>query len=87
MVQRQRPGKGPRESSEMRHCSSPVGLYDYPHPLAVFTLPTHPMNAECCIFHRQRQFGEWSDGEDSDAECGECGEGGEQPQQAPPPQT
>lgn len=31
--------------------------------------------AECCIFHRQRQFGEWSDEEDSDAEC-ECGEPG-----------
>ncbi|KAL4437506.1 hypothetical protein ABPG77_003487 [Micractinium sp. CCAP 211/92] len=45
---------------------------------------------KCCIFHRQRQFGEWSDEEDSDAEC-ECGEpgssggdpGGEPPQAEP----
>ena len=29
------------------------------------------MPAECCIFHRQRQFGEWSDDEDSDDEGGE----------------
>lgn len=45
---------------------------------------------KCCIFHRQRQFGEWSDDEDSDAECDECGEGGSQPAQqpqAPPPQA
>lgn len=49
-----------------------------------------PLCAECCIFHRQRQFGEWSDDEDSDAECDECGEGSSQPPeqpQAPPPQT
>jgi hypothetical protein len=26
-------------------------------------------SAECCIFHKQRVFGEWSDGEDSDQEC------------------
>ena len=30
--------------------------------------------AECCIFHKQRAFGEWSDGEDSDAECEQCQE-------------
>ncbi|GAX83928.1 hypothetical protein CEUSTIGMA_g11352.t1 [Chlamydomonas eustigma] len=24
---------------------------------------------KCCIFHKQRVFGEWSDGEDSDQEC------------------
>lgn len=52
--------------------------------------PAPPCAAECCIFHRQRQFGEWSDDEDSDAECDECGEGGSQPAQqpqAPPPQA
>lgn len=27
---------------------------------------------KCCIFHKQRKFGEWSDGEDSDQEC-DCG--------------
>ncbi|KAL4540171.1 hypothetical protein Ndes2437B_g01497 [Nannochloris sp. 'desiccata'] len=26
---------------------------------------------KCCIFHKQRQFGEWSDS-DSDMECEEC---------------
>lgn len=25
--------------------------------------------AECCIFHAERQFGDWSDGNDSDCEC------------------
>lgn len=29
---------------------------------------------KCCIFHKQRAFGEWSDGEDSDAECEQCQE-------------
>lgn len=24
---------------------------------------------KCCIFHKQRAFGEWSDEEDSDPEC------------------
>merc|ERR1712130_119603 len=28
---------------------------------------------KCCIFHKQRKFGEWDNDEDSDAEdCGEC---------------
>lgn len=31
-----------------------------------------PSCAECCIFHKQRNFGEWSDSEDSEAECEEC---------------
>ncbi|PSC71173.1 phosphatase 1 regulatory subunit 11-like [Micractinium conductrix] len=45
---------------------------------------------KCCIFHRQRQFGEWSDEEDSDAEC-DCPDGeqpagsGQPPQQQPSP--
>lgn len=34
------------------------------HVLLGFVLWT-----ECCIFHKQRQFGEWSDDEDSDVEC------------------
>lgn len=25
--------------------------------------------AECCIFHMRRQFGDWSDDNDSDSEC------------------
>ena len=28
--------------------------------------------AECCIFHKQKSFGDWSD-DDSDDECGDCG--------------
>ncbi|KAI8462413.1 MAG: phosphatase inhibitor-domain-containing protein [Monoraphidium minutum] len=44
---------------------------------------------KCCIFHKQRPFGEWSDDEDSDREC-ECGpDGGKQPgggDQQPPPE-
>ena len=31
-----------------------------------------PPSAECCIFHRRRQFGDWSDDDDSDQECGDC---------------
>lgn len=27
--------------------------------------------AECCIFHRQKSFGDWSDN-DSDDECNDC---------------
>lgn len=27
---------------------------------------------KCCIFHKQRNFGEWSDGEDSEEECEQC---------------
>lgn len=27
---------------------------------------------KCCIFHKQRAFGDWSDS-DSDDECEECG--------------
>lgn len=27
---------------------------------------------KCCIFHKQRVFGEWSDDEDSDSECAQC---------------
>lgn len=34
---------------------------------------------KCCIFHKRRTFGDWSDS-DSDDECQECGEPG-----APPP--
>ena len=34
--------------------------------------------AECCVFHRQKQFGDWSDGEDSDSDgadgCEDCGD-------------
>lgn len=26
---------------------------------------------KCCIFHKQRPFGEWSD-DDSDTECNQC---------------
>jgi hypothetical protein len=44
----------------------------FPHPQQ--TNPT-----ECCIFHKQRAFGEWSDSEDSG--CDECGP----PPPAPPP--
>ena len=34
-------------------------------------------HAECCIFHKSRPFGEWSDGEDSDRECDDsCADGG-----------
>ena len=32
------------------------------------------ISAECCIFHKQRMFGDWSD-DDSDAECDECNQG------------
>lgn len=27
---------------------------------------------KCCIFHKQRKFGEWSDDDDSYDECEEC---------------
>ncbi len=27
---------------------------------------------KCCIYHKPRTFGEWSDSEDSDHECGHC---------------
>ena len=27
------------------------------------------LTAECCIFHRRRAFGDWSDSDDSDQEC------------------
>ena len=27
--------------------------------------------AECCIFHKQKAFGEWSD-DDSDDDCKDC---------------
>ena len=27
--------------------------------------------AECCIFHKQKSFGEWSD-DDSDDDCNDC---------------
>lgn len=38
---------------------------------------------KCCIFHKRRTFGDWSDGEDSDDECG-CGPGeGGKPDQEP----
>ncbi len=37
----------------------------------------HAPYAECCIFHRRRRFGDWSDDEDSDKDsdtgCGDCG--------------
>ncbi|KAK9815789.1 hypothetical protein WJX72_009494 [[Myrmecia] bisecta] len=33
---------------------------------------------KCCIFHKQRQFGEWSD-DDSDAECQDCNKPDQQP--------
>eukprot|EP00887_Chlorella_sp_A99_P007687 scaffold20.g7687.t1 len=36
---------------------------------------------KCCIFHKQRTFGDWSD-DDSDVECPDCGDpqpGDEQP--------
>mmetsp|Transcript_21919 Transcript_21919/g.39078 ORF Transcript_21919/g.39078 Transcript_21919/m.39078 type:complete len:116 (-) Transcript_21919:203-550(-) len=46
---------------------------------------------KCCIFHRRRQFGDWSDDEDSDEECdcpedppkGEQGGAGEGQSSAP----
>ena len=41
-----------------------------PSPCPLLTHDAGPP-AECCIFHRQRSFGEWSDEEDSDFEC-EC---------------
>lgn len=28
-------------------------------------------SAECCIFHKQKSFGDWSD-DDSDDECKDC---------------
>ena len=37
--------------------------------------------AECCIFHKQREFGNWSDEDDSDAEGCDCQELDHQPQQ------
>jgi xanthosine utilization system XapX-like protein len=40
--------------------------------------------AECCIFHKQRQFGEWSDDEDSDTECSCDNESGQQQQHREP---
>jgi protein phosphatase 1 regulatory subunit 11 len=40
---------------------------------------------KCCVFHRARAFGEWSDGEDSDAECSECGPDGGAAAPPPPP--
>ncbi len=31
------------------------------------------MPAECCIFHKQRMFGDWSDDDSgSDGDCDEC---------------
>ncbi|KAF6259849.1 hypothetical protein COO60DRAFT_965003 [Scenedesmus sp. NREL 46B-D3] len=39
---------------------------------------------KCCIFHRRRQFGDWSDDDDSDAEC-DCADG-QQPDKQPQPQ-
>jgi hypothetical protein len=57
------------------------------HPLT--NRAPHPPPQECCIFHKQRSFGDWSDGEDSDGEC--CGPAGDgkpdqqQPPAAPPP--
>mmetsp|Transcript_35461 Transcript_35461/g.78679 ORF Transcript_35461/g.78679 Transcript_35461/m.78679 type:complete len:118 (+) Transcript_35461:134-487(+) len=38
---------------------------------------------KCCIFHKRRQFGEWSDDEDSDQDCTEC----EVPAPPPPPSS
>ncbi|GBF99603.1 hypothetical protein Rsub_12067 [Raphidocelis subcapitata] len=40
---------------------------------------------KCCIFHKQRSWGDWSDGEDSDGECA-CGPGDGKPDQQQPPQ-
>lgn len=34
---------------------------------------------KCCIFHKQRVFGDWSDDDDSDMEC-DCGPGDNPPQ-------
>jgi hypothetical protein len=45
--------------------------------------PTCCLLAECCIFHRRRQFGDWSDDDDSDQDCGDCSQPGkEQGQEA-----
>lgn len=38
---------------------------------------------KCCIFHKKKKFGEWSDDEDSDSECDECGPRVTQQQKAP----
>ncbi|EFJ42146.1 hypothetical protein PLESTB_001293200 [Pleodorina starrii] len=35
---------------------------------------------KCCQFHKRRVFGEWSDEDDSDAEC-QCKPEGEQPKE------
>ncbi len=40
--------------------------------------------AECCQFHKRRVFGEWSDEDDSDAEC-DCNNPGDAPQGPPQP--
>ena len=34
---------------------------------------THVVSAECCIYHKQQQFGEWDVDDDSDCEeCKDC---------------
>jgi hypothetical protein len=59
----------------LRVAGIPLALRAAPPPLAD---PPRPPAAECCIFHKQRPFGEWSDDEDSDSECGECKENQEE---------
>lgn len=46
---------------------------------------------KCCIFHRKKAFGEWSDDEDSDFECDNCDEASknnnQQKQEQPAPEA
>lgn len=57
------------------------------HITPPYPASARPASTECCIFHKQRAFGEWSDDDDSDKERGECGEpGGGKPDQQPTPQ-
>ncbi|PNW86725.1 hypothetical protein CHLRE_02g095110v5 [Chlamydomonas reinhardtii] len=38
---------------------------------------------KCCQFHKRRAFGEWSDEDDSDAECEQCSKPEQKPEEGP----
>ena len=62
--------RNPRVSSHIVHW---VCLLLILVRLRVLYLRSCVITAECCIFHKQKKFGDWSDDEqDSDTECEKC---------------